>query len=286
MRINAQGGELVLRNEHGDTIIVPRERRKEAMKALLKDDHRAIDSLALQLPKAESYASKGTVMKGGDPLNPYEYQRQYSQSPRFKQMLQEGGYPKMKAEERAKNVETVGINTIDSDYPDAQEIGRRGADFRPNDVKSLKSNYDKANHNITLDMAETRQLDTSLDDILSHELGHASLGTRGISKRDANLLTNKVRKDYKSTDVNPIEMQADFNAMRYHLHSKGLDVFNKKLNVEDVKKVLQRPDGNIYSKDVPMSVRRMLDTYKLEDAVKILNTVADKSNGLDTFSKV
>lgn len=67
MRINAQGGELVLRNEHGDTIIVPRERRKEAMKALLKDDHRAIDSLALQLPKAESYAAEGTVMKGGDP---------------------------------------------------------------------------------------------------------------------------------------------------------------------------------------------------------------------------
>ncbi|RTL05529.1 hypothetical protein EKK58_07710 [Candidatus Dependentiae bacterium] len=68
MRINAQGGELVLRNEHGDTIIVPRERRKEAMKALLKDDHRAIDSLALQLPKAESYAAGGTVLDGQDPL--------------------------------------------------------------------------------------------------------------------------------------------------------------------------------------------------------------------------
>lgn len=67
MRINAQGGELVLRNEHGDTIIVPRERRKEAMKALLKDDHRAIDSLALQLPKASRYAAGGTVMEGGDP---------------------------------------------------------------------------------------------------------------------------------------------------------------------------------------------------------------------------
>lgn len=69
MRINAQGGELVLRNEHGDTIIVPRERRKEAMSALLKDDHRAIDSLALQLPKAERYAAGGTVLDGQDPGN-------------------------------------------------------------------------------------------------------------------------------------------------------------------------------------------------------------------------
>lgn len=67
MRINAQGGELVLRNEHGDTIIVPRERRKEAMSALLKDDHRAIDALALQLPKASRYAAGGTVLNGQDP---------------------------------------------------------------------------------------------------------------------------------------------------------------------------------------------------------------------------
>lgn len=68
MKINVEGGELVLRNEHGDTIIVPRERRKEAMSALLKDDHRAIDSLALQLPKASRYAAGGTVLDGQDPI--------------------------------------------------------------------------------------------------------------------------------------------------------------------------------------------------------------------------
>ena len=67
MKVEAQGGELLLRNEHGDTIIVPRERRKEAMSALLKDDHRAIDSLALQLPKASRYAAGGTVLDGQDP---------------------------------------------------------------------------------------------------------------------------------------------------------------------------------------------------------------------------
>lgn len=68
-KVNVEGGELVLRNEHGDTVIIPRERRKEAMKALLKDDHRAIDSLALQLPKASRYAAKGTVLGGQDPGN-------------------------------------------------------------------------------------------------------------------------------------------------------------------------------------------------------------------------
>lgn len=62
VNIEAQGGELVLRNENGDTIIVPRNRRNEAMKYLLKDDHHSLDKLALDLPKAEHYASGGTVI--------------------------------------------------------------------------------------------------------------------------------------------------------------------------------------------------------------------------------
>lgn len=56
MKVNVQGGEAIFRNENGDTIIVPRNRRNEAMKYLLKDDHHSLDKLALDLPKVESYA--------------------------------------------------------------------------------------------------------------------------------------------------------------------------------------------------------------------------------------
>lgn len=62
MKVNVQGGEAIFRNENGDTIIVPRNRRNEAMKYLLKDDHHSLDKLALDLPKAEHYASGGTVI--------------------------------------------------------------------------------------------------------------------------------------------------------------------------------------------------------------------------------
>jgi hypothetical protein len=62
MLVNSEGGEAIFRNENGDTIIVPRNRRNEAMKYLLKDDHHSLDKLALDLPKAEHYASGGTVI--------------------------------------------------------------------------------------------------------------------------------------------------------------------------------------------------------------------------------
>lgn len=62
MLVNSEGGEAIFRNENGDTIIVPRNRRNEAMKYLLKDDHHSLDKLALDLPKAESYAQGGTVI--------------------------------------------------------------------------------------------------------------------------------------------------------------------------------------------------------------------------------
>lgn len=285
MKVNVEGGELVLRNQNGDTIIVPRNRRKEAMSALLKDDHRAIDALALQLPKADHYASKGTVLEGKDPLDPYEYQLQYNNSPRFKKMIAEGGYPRDEANKRLENTKSVSFETTDFEYPTAQQVATRASDFRPDADLYYQSHYNKDNHNIVLDQSDTRNLSTSMDDIFSHELGHAS--SNRFSRKDLNTVMSKLRSDYDPDDpdhdLNPDEIHADLNATRYHLYSKGLNVFNKKLNYNDVKRVLSRPDGNIYSKDIPLSVRRNLDRFKPEDLVKILNSVAHNSSRSNTF---
>ena len=66
-KVEAQGGELILKNQNGDTIIIPKSRRKEAMKALLKEDHKYIDSIASQLPTAASYADEGSLIPQGNP---------------------------------------------------------------------------------------------------------------------------------------------------------------------------------------------------------------------------
>ena len=46
INIEAQGGELVLRNAHGDVVIIPRNKRREALGYLAKGDHSAIDAIS------------------------------------------------------------------------------------------------------------------------------------------------------------------------------------------------------------------------------------------------
>lgn len=73
-KVEAQGGELVIRNTHGDVVIIPRNKRREALGYLAKGDHRSIDAIAMKLPKASDYAMSGGVYDGGeDPVeNPIE----------------------------------------------------------------------------------------------------------------------------------------------------------------------------------------------------------------------
>ena len=69
INIEAEGGELVLRNAHGDVVIIPRNKRREALGYLAKGDHSAIDAIAMELPKASDYAMGGAVYDGGeDPI--------------------------------------------------------------------------------------------------------------------------------------------------------------------------------------------------------------------------
>lgn len=68
-KVEAQGGELVIRNTHGDVVIIPRNKRREALGYLAKGDHRSIDAIAMKLPKASDYAMSGGVYDGGEDPN-------------------------------------------------------------------------------------------------------------------------------------------------------------------------------------------------------------------------
>lgn len=68
-KVEAQGGELVIRNTHGDVVIIPRNKRREALGYLAKGDHRSIDAIAMKLPKASDYAMSGAVYDGGEDPN-------------------------------------------------------------------------------------------------------------------------------------------------------------------------------------------------------------------------
>lgn len=65
--IEVEHGELALENEYGDIIIIPKKYAMEVRDMVKDNCNSCIDSLAQTLPKMESYAEDGTVIKGEDP---------------------------------------------------------------------------------------------------------------------------------------------------------------------------------------------------------------------------
>lgn len=60
--IEAEGGELVLQNNNGDTVIIPKNKRQQALKMLEQNNHAGIDELASSLPYMEDYAQDGSLI--------------------------------------------------------------------------------------------------------------------------------------------------------------------------------------------------------------------------------
>lgn len=60
--INAEGEELVLRNTNGDVVIIPKNRRDEALNHLQNNNYSAIDKIASELPFADDYAEEGSLI--------------------------------------------------------------------------------------------------------------------------------------------------------------------------------------------------------------------------------
>ena len=70
-KIEAEGQELVLRNTHGDVIIVPKKDRVHMLELLKNKKHSNIDSYANSLPDEKEYADDGTkVLRKEKKANP------------------------------------------------------------------------------------------------------------------------------------------------------------------------------------------------------------------------
>lgn len=61
-RVEAEGSELVIRNENGDYAIIPKAKRKEVMKAIEDNCHDCVDSIVRSLPLMSDYAEDGTLI--------------------------------------------------------------------------------------------------------------------------------------------------------------------------------------------------------------------------------
>jgi len=66
-KIEAEGGELAIKNKNGDIAIIPKERVKHVQNLIQSGKHSQVDAFIAMLPKMKGMAGGGTVIEGEDP---------------------------------------------------------------------------------------------------------------------------------------------------------------------------------------------------------------------------
>lgn len=61
-QIEVEGGELALKNSHGDIVIIPKNKRKRVEKYIKDECWGCIDKLVSKLPTMKDYAQDGTLI--------------------------------------------------------------------------------------------------------------------------------------------------------------------------------------------------------------------------------
>jgi hypothetical protein len=61
-RVEAEGGELILRNTFGDVAIIPKDQRGQALSFLSAGEHGKLDGLISGLPGINDFAEEGTII--------------------------------------------------------------------------------------------------------------------------------------------------------------------------------------------------------------------------------
>ena len=85
--IEVEGGEIAIRNSHGDLAIIPKDKKDWVKQKLSEGCHSCIDSLVETLPIADDYAQDGTVIpkKGKNDIK--HWQNVYSKNKRLPQYV-------------------------------------------------------------------------------------------------------------------------------------------------------------------------------------------------------
>jgi len=91
--IEVEGGEIAIRNSHGDLAIIPKDKRNWVKQKLSEGCHNCIDSLVETLPIASQYAQDGTVYPNGTKVkvNQDNQIKEYDiSSPEYKDLYNSG----------------------------------------------------------------------------------------------------------------------------------------------------------------------------------------------------
>jgi len=68
--IEAEGGEIILQNDNGDTVIIPKASRTRVLKMIDDEDNEGIDTFVNTLPSMADYAEGGSLIPDSFPVDP------------------------------------------------------------------------------------------------------------------------------------------------------------------------------------------------------------------------
>ena len=236
-KIEAEGSELILRNEHGDYAIIPKKHRREVSDMVKENCHRCIDNFVETLPVMESYAQDGSLLPSWDKikstLNPYnlavsDYTDKYSNKDKAfaaarkageKEYLYKGvryttdyaGTPQQQLNETGTtNNEIKQINTANTAHALFGNVGKYFFDINDKDIQ--ESPY-KPSINSSKKYYTYNKHTKKREEYIPEEKYYTRAGMKNDVFKD--LTSENVKKQYNHTE----EFDDIYNALK----SNGFD---------------------------------------------------------------
>ena len=203
-------------------------------------------------PSEGPYAKKTMPSaQNGQELLPKDFTLQYINSPKYKERITRSGYDDPNADIANRY---NAVNSSDTVY-----------------LPSVEGSNTLTPNMVMVDKRDATATGSTIPDIEAHEYGHEETTVPGLNEYDyKNILKRqrlrKIDKQDREHDTDPFENKADLNAIKYELHNKGVDIFNKDITPKDMK---------LLNDSKAFSVKRAKNIFGDKNLLWLLNNIAE-----------
>ena len=202
-------------------------------------------------------------------VSPKEFTEKYIQSDIYKNRLIKSGYNNVDIEVKNRLSDVKKTNTT------YQKKTPSITTQIYNEINSipytLTGSNASSNGNVIIDLQQAKKLNVPAKSIETHEYSHKETGIDfdRLNNYDIIELQGRLKEGIKNPhDIDPTENKADMNVIRYELYNNGVDVINKPIEKKHL---------DIIRKMKSSGGKRFLEHYRDEDALWLLNNIAQNN---------
>lgn len=276
--IEAEGGELIIKNEFGDFAIIPKNKASEVERMLTEGCFGCIDELVSGLPVMEDFAEDGTLIPREDPVEPVDeakeqedwlvnwYQNRKMQDPASQKYLE------LDRDNMIAAVKDTPVEKVDE------------VNGNPHVLGTTMSDEGKSKIQIRKDLPKG-------DTTVLHEKEHAATNSRKNNplERDQLIVDKNTRTIF---EAEPKDLQPKYDGGTIFSYLAGQQEIKARLAVMR-KKAGFKPDQVVEEKDIEDYLQKSAENEELWDSQvgDLLNITRDNTqlknllNELTTFEK-